>query len=154
MANYLAIPKKQPVLALLDLRWSYRGIESEIGILRETIPRFDVCTSLIVRFIQFPSERCLRRPVCTFKASGELSAGRRRSGATSDGPPQDVTNCHCRVTSRRLSSGPVHRPSYSTSGMSRNARREDARWIQVRLGQRPQTVGARTFDTLSCEPMA
>ena len=29
MANYLQMPKKQQVLALLDLGWSYRRIQAE-----------------------------------------------------------------------------------------------------------------------------
>jgi transposase len=40
MANYLKMPKKQQVLALLDLGWSYRRIESETGIRRETVSRY------------------------------------------------------------------------------------------------------------------
>jgi hypothetical protein len=40
MANYLKMPKKQQVLALLDLGWSYRRIETETGIRRETVSRY------------------------------------------------------------------------------------------------------------------
>ncbi len=40
MANYLKMPKKQQVLALLDLGWNYRRIESETGIRRETVSRY------------------------------------------------------------------------------------------------------------------
>jgi hypothetical protein len=39
MAN-LKMSKKQQVLALLDLGWSYRRIESETGIRRETVSRY------------------------------------------------------------------------------------------------------------------
>lgn len=40
MANYLKMPTKQQVLALLDLGCSYRRIESETGIRRETVSRY------------------------------------------------------------------------------------------------------------------
>lgn len=41
MANYLKMPKTQQVLALLELGWSYRRIEAETGVRRETISRYD-----------------------------------------------------------------------------------------------------------------
>jgi transposase len=41
MANYLKMDKKQTVLALLKLNWSYRRIERETGVRRETIARYD-----------------------------------------------------------------------------------------------------------------
>jgi transposase len=41
MANYLKMPKKDQVLALLALRWSYRRIERETGVRRETIAKYD-----------------------------------------------------------------------------------------------------------------
>ena len=34
MANYLQMPKKQQVLALLELGWTYRRIEAETGVRR------------------------------------------------------------------------------------------------------------------------
>ena len=37
MPNYLKMPKKSQVLALLELGWSYRRIEAETGVRRETI---------------------------------------------------------------------------------------------------------------------
>ena len=36
MPNYLKMPKKLQVLALLELEWSYRRIEAETGVRRET----------------------------------------------------------------------------------------------------------------------
>ena len=39
MPNYLKMPKKQQILALLALGWSYRRIEAETGVRRETISR-------------------------------------------------------------------------------------------------------------------
>jgi len=41
MANYLKMPKKSLVLALLELGWSYRRIEAETGVRRETVSRYD-----------------------------------------------------------------------------------------------------------------
>lgn len=41
MANHLKMPKKQQVLALLALGWSYRRIEAETGVRRETVSRYD-----------------------------------------------------------------------------------------------------------------
>ena len=37
MPNYLKMPKKSQVLALLKLGWSYRRIERETGVRRETV---------------------------------------------------------------------------------------------------------------------
>ena len=41
MSNYLKMPKKSQVLALLELGWSYRRIEAETGVRRETVSRYD-----------------------------------------------------------------------------------------------------------------
>jgi hypothetical protein len=41
MAHYLTMPKKSQVLALLELGWSYRRIEAETGVRRETVSRYD-----------------------------------------------------------------------------------------------------------------
>ena len=41
MAHYLTMPKKAQVLALLELGWSYRRIEGETGVRRETVSRYD-----------------------------------------------------------------------------------------------------------------
>src|SRR5215470_17143290 len=41
MTNYLKMPKKSQVLALLELGWSYRRIEAETGVRRETVSRYD-----------------------------------------------------------------------------------------------------------------
>lgn len=42
MANYLQMPKKQQVLALLDLGWSYRRIQAETGVYRGTVRAYDL----------------------------------------------------------------------------------------------------------------
>jgi hypothetical protein len=41
MANHLKMPKKSQVLALLELGWSYRRIERETGVRRETVSSYD-----------------------------------------------------------------------------------------------------------------
>ena len=41
MANYLKVKKRQQVIALLALSWSYRRIEAETGVRRETVSRYD-----------------------------------------------------------------------------------------------------------------
>ncbi len=41
MANYLQMPKKQQVLALLELGWSHRRIQRETGVHRETVAEYD-----------------------------------------------------------------------------------------------------------------
>ena len=41
MPNHLKMPKKSQVLALLELGWSYRRIERETGVRRETVSSYD-----------------------------------------------------------------------------------------------------------------
>ena len=41
MPNYLQMPKQQQVVALLALGWSYRRIQAETGVRRETVGRYD-----------------------------------------------------------------------------------------------------------------
>ena len=41
MPNYLKMQKRQQVLALLELGWTYRHIEAETGVRRETVSRYD-----------------------------------------------------------------------------------------------------------------
>jgi hypothetical protein len=41
MGNYLKMADRQRVLALLELGWSYRRIERETGVRRETVARYD-----------------------------------------------------------------------------------------------------------------
>src|SRR4051794_11011600 len=41
MGNYLKMPDKRRLLALLELGWSYRRIERETGVRRETVARYD-----------------------------------------------------------------------------------------------------------------
>ncbi len=39
MVNYLKMVEKQRILALLELGWSYRRIQRETGVRRETVAR-------------------------------------------------------------------------------------------------------------------
>ena len=41
MGNYLKMADKQRILALLELGWSYRRIQRETGVDRETVARYD-----------------------------------------------------------------------------------------------------------------
>lgn len=41
MGNYLKVTKRQQVLSLLELSWTYRRIEAETGVRRETVARYD-----------------------------------------------------------------------------------------------------------------
>jgi hypothetical protein len=41
MPNYLKMPKKSQILALLELGWSYRRIQRETGVRRETVSEYD-----------------------------------------------------------------------------------------------------------------
>jgi transposase len=41
MGNYLKMPDKRRVLTLLEMGWSYRRIERETGVRRETVARYD-----------------------------------------------------------------------------------------------------------------
>ena len=41
MGNYLKMTDKRRILALLELGWSYRRIERETGVRRETVARYD-----------------------------------------------------------------------------------------------------------------
>ncbi len=41
MGNYLKMADKQKILALLELGWSYRRIQRETGVDRETVARHD-----------------------------------------------------------------------------------------------------------------
>ena len=41
MPNYLKMLKREQVLALLELGWTYRRVEVETGVRRETISRYD-----------------------------------------------------------------------------------------------------------------
>ena len=43
MGNYLKMTDKRRVLALLELGWTYRRIQRETGVRRETIARYDPC---------------------------------------------------------------------------------------------------------------
>lgn len=72
MPNYLPMPKKQQVLALLDLGWTSRRIEAEAGVRRKTLSRYDR-----VRRGNAPPPGS-RRLLIACSASALASARRRR----------------------------------------------------------------------------
>jgi transposase len=77
LGNYLKVEKKQQVIALLQLGWSYRRIEAETGVRRETVSRYDQ----------------LRRPkpATVFPGSEEVSeAISEDSGGIGDSNPAKV----------------------------------------------------------------
>jgi transposase len=59
LGNYLKVDKKQQVIALLELGWSHRRIQSETGVHRETVSRYD--------HLRRP------KPATVFPGSGEVS---------------------------------------------------------------------------------
>jgi transposase len=73
MPNYLKMPKQQQILALLELQWSYRRIEAETGVRRETISRYD--------------QRRRANAAKTFPGSDGDAAS-----ASPEGPPGDAAN--------------------------------------------------------------
>jgi IS30 family transposase len=49
--------KQQQIKALLDLGWSYRAIEREIGIRRETISRYDHRKCVYSKAAKVPADK-------------------------------------------------------------------------------------------------
>ena len=49
MGNYLKMKQRQQVIALLELGWTYRRIETETGVRRETVSRYDRWRSIACR---------------------------------------------------------------------------------------------------------
>ena len=62
MANYLKMTKRQQVIALLELGWTYRRIEAETGVRRETVSRYDRSAPVQMRPKCSPA-RTVRRAV-------------------------------------------------------------------------------------------
>ena len=67
MANHLKMTKKQQVLALLELGWTFRRIEAETGVRRETVSRYR------------PGPVQMR-PKCSPAPTGSAGRGGRLSG--------------------------------------------------------------------------
>jgi transposase len=61
LSNYLKVMKRQQVIALLELGWSYRRIESETGVRRETVSRYDRLRHSNPAKV-FPGSECSPRP--------------------------------------------------------------------------------------------
>jgi transposase len=72
MPNYLKMPKKSQVLALLELGWSYRRIEAETGVRRETVSGYDAARQA--------------NAATTFPGSGPSTPPNPADMPTSDGP--------------------------------------------------------------------
>ena len=73
MANYLKMPKKTQVLALLELGWSYRRIEAETGVRRETVSSYDAARQAKPAKT-FPGSRPRFAAACTARPSPRSSA--------------------------------------------------------------------------------
>ena len=72
MPNYLKMPKKSQVLALLELGWSYRRIEAETGVRRETVSRYDRARRANAAET-FPGSNASSPSDCADRAAGEGS---------------------------------------------------------------------------------
>ena len=72
MPNYLKMPKKSQVLALLELGWSYRRIEAETGVRRETVSRYDRARRANAAKA-FPGSNASSPSHCGDRATGEGS---------------------------------------------------------------------------------
>ena len=84
MGNYLEMADRQRILALLELGWSYRRIERETGVRRETVARHDPRrASKAAKVTADPSSkpatrvRCGMISMCQWKPSDSLSASGR-----------------------------------------------------------------------------
>ena len=83
MPNYLTMPKQQQILALLALGWSYRRIEAETGVRRETISRYD--QRRINAAKTFPgSDRPPPRDVVDVAAPDDSKAAKTFAGSASN----------------------------------------------------------------------
>src|SRR5438132_14344443 len=83
MGNYLKMPDKRRVLALLELGWSYRRIEREMGVRRETVARYDPRRQSHAANLSAGSELRSDEPGEGEAKADNLSAGSRRA----PGPP-------------------------------------------------------------------
>jgi transposase len=88
MANYLKMPKKSQVLALLELGWSYRRIERETGVRRETVSGYDQ-TRRANPAKTFPGSDT-SRPPDSADASGVDGSNAAKTFAGSDAKPAET----------------------------------------------------------------
>src|SRR5260370_38679078 len=83
MGNYLKMTDKRRVLALLELGWSYRRIERETGIRRETVARYDPRRQSKAANLSTGSESTSDESADDEANAANLSAGSRHA----HGPP-------------------------------------------------------------------
>src|SRR5260370_3474247 len=83
MGNYLKMTDKRRVLALLELGWSYRRIERETGVRRETVARYDPRRPSKAANLSTGSESTSEEPGDGEPKAANLSAG----SSHAHGPP-------------------------------------------------------------------
>jgi transposase len=81
MAHYLKMPKKSQVLALLELGWSYRQIEAETGVRRETVSRYDRARSANAAKTFSGSDTPLPPPEAEFTETARSNAAKTFPGS-------------------------------------------------------------------------
>ena len=83
MGNYLKMPDKRRVLALLELGWSYRRIERETGVRRETVARYDPRRKTNAANLSTGSESASDEEADSESKAANVSAG----SSQAHGPP-------------------------------------------------------------------
>lgn len=83
MANYLKMKKRQQVIALLDLGWSYRRIEAETGVRRETVSRYAGLRDSNAAKVFPGSEGSAGPPTGEFAAPGDSNPAKVFAGSDS-----------------------------------------------------------------------
>ncbi len=83
MPNYLKTPKLQQVTALLELGWTYRRIEAETGVRRETISRYDRIRQAKPAKVFPGSEAPIDGPNGAFEGSDPAKAAKVTAGSDS-----------------------------------------------------------------------
>lgn len=109
MGNYLQMAKRQQVLALLELGWSFRRIEAETGVRRETISRYDAARRANAAKV-FPGSELLA--TASAEASMPITASNAakvlpdsRTGVTARARPRASAAVHRAVIAEKLDAG-------------------------------------------------
>ncbi len=97
MGNYLKMPDKRRVLALLELGWSYRRIERETGVRRETVARYDPRRQSNAANLSTGSESTSDEV-----ADGEPNAANLSAGSSQAHGPPGVAEPYLASRSRRV----------------------------------------------------
>jgi transposase len=98
MGNYLQMAKAQQVHALLELGWSYRRIEAETGVRRETVSRYDAARRANAAKV-FPGSAA-RVPV---DAEGDVSSDGANAAKVFAGSPSNAAKVFAGSTPPRAS---------------------------------------------------